>query len=72
MVNVSHLFCPFSFFQDHSYDLGVPPDPLPALLWFLLLQRVNVCASGPAGLLGCAHLENGCQIPTRQRKKRHF
>lgn len=61
-----------SFFQDHSHDVGVPPEPLPTLLWVLLLQWVDVCAAGSADLLGWAHLANGCQIPARQCIKHHF
>lgn len=61
-----------SFSQDHSHDVGVPPDPLQTLLWLLLLQRVDVCATGFTDLLGWAHLANGCQIPARQCIKHHF
>lgn len=61
-------FCPL--IQDHTYDVCVPAVSLPALLRFLLLQRVDVRAADPARLLGRAHPAHGCQIPAGQCEKR--
>lgn len=66
------LFCLCPLVQDHTHDVGVPPDPLPPLLRLLLFQRANVCAADSAHLLGRAHLAHGRQIPARQRKNCHF
>lgn len=66
------LFCLCPLVQDHTYDVGVPPDPLPPIPRLLLLQRANVCAAGSAHLLGRAHLAHGHQIPARQRMNCRF
>lgn len=66
------LFCLCPLVQDHTYDVGVPPDPLPPIPRLLLLQRANVCAAGSAHLLGRAHLAHGRQIPARQRMNCRF
>lgn len=56
--------------QDHPHNVGVPPDPLPALLRLLLLQRADACAAGPARVLGRSHPANGRQVPAQQRTNR--
>lgn len=63
---------PLSPVQDHARNMGVPPNPLPPLLRFLLLQWADDSATVSTHLLGRPHLAHGHQVPARECKSRRF